>query len=124
MLALVGLGVFAAIGAYQYYPEPETAFDEMHRVRAEACGAVINEARDDANRQLRCWDDRTRKVQVGVILRRSSLDENVRELTEELREWLDDVRDALKDGKDGEARTLMRDVQKAYDRCRKAYLAP
>jgi uncharacterized membrane protein YraQ (UPF0718 family) len=123
-LALAGLVVFAGVGAYVYYPDPETIFNEMTQIRAQALTAVLSGNKDEAVRMIRRWDDLTRKLQVGVILRKGSLDEEARQCAEDLREKLEDVRDALNDGKDAEAKTLAFAVQQAYVNCRTVYLRP
>jgi hypothetical protein len=121
-VALAGLAAFAGVGAYLYYPDPETAFDEMASVKAEAFSAVLSGHDDEAMRHLRRWDDLTRKLQVGVILRKGSLPEEARLCSEDLRERLENLRDALKDGKPDEARALVPEVQRAHTRCRQAFL--
>ena len=122
--ALVALATLAGIGAYLYYPDPPTAFEEMSGPRARALSGLISGAsKEEVVRDIRTWDDVTRKLEVGVWLRHGRLDDGARQRSEELRERLEEVRDAFKDGQDAQARAMGPAVEKAYQRCRQAYLA-
>jgi hypothetical protein len=84
---------------------------------------MLTGSKEEVVREVRAWDDVTRKLEVGVWLRHGRLDDEARQRTEELRERLEEVRDAFKDGKDAEARAMRPAVEEAYQRCRQAYLA-
>jgi uncharacterized membrane protein YraQ (UPF0718 family) len=122
VIALVGFAFLATIGAYVYYPEARTVFEEVRGVKANALTAVLSGDKPVAIRSIRIWDDLTRRLEVGVFLRRGklSLDERLR--ADELRDRLEEVRDALNAGKYADAKAMVWKVEKAHERCRDAYM--
>ncbi len=122
VVALLGLVGFGVAGAYVYYPAPRDIFREMHSVRAEALVSVISGKRHDAIRQLEDWDLLTRKLEVGVVIRAGSLDDEAHRKAEELRDGLEDMRDNVLAGRMDEARKLQDRVERLYTDCRAAFL--
>ncbi len=148
-VSLIGLAVFAVIGAYIYYPDPETVFDEMKSVRANALGGMIVAYSDSATperqkkeaeigmQSLRQMRDLVNKLQVGVYIREGSLTEEQKKSAQHLQATLEVIYDALEHGDyaeghhhGGEAHPHHHETHKsflaralaAYERCREAYL--
>lgn len=133
LIAMVGLAIFAVIGAYIYYPDPETVFSEMYRVRGEALTSV-NTAQgkeafadqqkevDAALRDIRHWNDLIKKLQVGVYIRTFQLSESQQKSAEDLLEGLEEVFDDLNHGNITKAKTRIPNVERLYRQCREAYL--
>jgi hypothetical protein len=121
-LALAGLCLFAGVGAYVYYPPPRAVFEEMTRVRADALTAATGGHREEAVRQIGRWDDLTRKLQVGVVIRTGKLDPQARQVAEDLRERLEQLRDALLQQRLDDARAAVPQVEDSYRVCRRSYL--
>jgi uncharacterized membrane protein YraQ (UPF0718 family) len=122
VIALLGLILFGVIGVYVYYPAPEVVFDEMTRVRAEALTAVTSHKQEIAVRQIAHWDLLTRKLQVGVLIRKGGLSDESRQAAEDLRERLEELRDALLQQRPKDAEDLVPHVEAAYRNCRQGYL--
>lgn len=121
-VALLGFVILATIGAYVYYPSAPTVFDEVRGVKANALTAVLCGDTPVAVRSIRRWDDLTRRLEVGVVLRGGTLSREARLRADELRDRLEEVRDALNAGKLAEAKAMVSKVEKAHDRCRDIYL--
>jgi len=123
ILSLIGLALSAGVAAFVYYPDPDTVFKEMLAVNAEANDAVRSGRIVAAQREIRIWDDLTRKLQVGVFMRTGQLSKLQQRTAEDLREELEVVFDALGHGDMEHAREHLPAVQAAYRRCREAYAA-
>jgi uncharacterized protein len=122
LIVLAGLVVASALGAFVYYPDARTLFSEMSTVKAEALSAVMAGEKERAIREIRRWDDLSRKLEVGVVLRQWHLDDEARKRTEDLRERLEDMRDALIANDVDKARRMIPLVQKQHFSCRQAFL--
>lgn len=97
-IAIGGLAIFSVIGCYLYYPDAETMFEEIRKVKVEVQLAVLSNNKEHAIRMIPKWDDLTRKVEVGVFLRRWHLDAGAHETAEKLRETMEEIRDAFREG--------------------------
>jgi len=97
-IAIGGLIIFSVIGCFLYYPDAETMFEEIRKVKVEVQSAVLLSNKDHAIRMIPKWDDLTRKLEVGVFLRRWQLDASAHETAEKLRETMEELRDAFREG--------------------------
>ena len=152
VVSLVGLAVLAVIGAYVYYPDPETVFDEMSRVRANALVSTKIAFTDKSNpkrqkkeaeigmQSLRQMNDWVNKLQVGVYIRKGNLTEQQKTAAEQLQASLEVLFDALEHGEYAEDhnhdhhhheddhhhhedhKDLLARAEFAYKRCREVYL--
>lgn len=121
LAALAGLVVFSVVALYIYYPAPEEAFTEIAAVHADAFVAVNTGRKEEAIRQIQRFDDLTRKLQVGVFIRRGKMDAEAGQATEDLRERLEELRDALLANNLAEAKEMLPKVEKAFRHCRTSY---
>ncbi len=120
--ALFILAVCAVVGAYVYYPDSETVFDDMQRIRADAFSMLAEKNRDETMRKIRQWDDLIRKLQVGTYIRRGTVTEDQWQAAEHLRHELEVVYDALSHWHLTTARKHFRkEVFPAYEACREAF---
>jgi hypothetical protein len=78
--------------------------------------------KEEVIRQVRRWDDLTRKLQVSVYMRRGQVSEEQTKTAEDLREKLEELRDALRDDDIQTALKHNKDLEPLYRACRKAYL--
>jgi uncharacterized membrane protein YraQ (UPF0718 family) len=124
-VAIVGLLGMAVAGAYVYFPSPDEVFEDMRIVRADALSAVTSVSGDDAGRYLAHWESLATKLPIGALIRRGSLNPEMRKESQELREELENLRRVVRqDRRSDEARLLAAAVQKTYDRCKLAYTKP
>jgi DNA-binding GntR family transcriptional regulator len=117
VLALLGLVVFSAAGAYIYYPEPAESLKQIHALRADVASAVAGarnastdraRKRAEAVRELEQLDLAVRKLMVGTYIRKFALTAEQKEAADELREAIEEVRDELLTGDPEKAYALMR----------------
>lgn len=123
-VALLGLVAFSVVGAYLYYPDRQTCFDEMAATSTEAIVAVRTGKKDEAIRHLEQWDLLTRKLQVGVYIRDFAVTAEQAKTADDLREEVEEVRDALiANDLDGAKARLVK-LSEAYRAARAAYAKP
>lgn len=132
-LALVGLVVFSAAGAYVYYPEPGPVLRDLSAHRANVfsalAGATANpleadraRKRAEAVRELEHMDLAVRKLMVGTYIRKFALTAGQKGAADELREAIEEVRDELLTGDPARARDRDRtDLAKAFAALREAF---
>jgi hypothetical protein len=118
---LIGLSV---VGCYTYYPAPQEIFDEMVILRAEVLSAALSGNQKHAGHFIPVWDDWTRRLQVGVILREGSISPYRRMKAKVFRDRLEFLKHAVEEGDKDETREYVQAVGKAYGRMRLAYLSP
>jgi hypothetical protein len=86
---------------------------------------VTSVSGDDAGRYLAHWESLATKLPIGALIRRGSLNPEMRKESQELREELENLRRVVRqDRRSDEARLLAAAVQKTYDRCKLAYTKP
>jgi hypothetical protein len=120
--ALVGLVALSVAGCFVYYPPPGETFEEMRIVKTEALTAAIVGEHESAEHWLEVWDDCTRKLQVGVYLRKGALTNEQHIEARRLRQKLELLEHAL-DGDDrDDVRRRVASIERTYQRVRTAYL--
>jgi len=124
IFSLIGLAIFAVVGAYVYYPAPDSIFLEMDAQYANAMEATRNNRPEEALRALRRMDDLSRKLQVGVFLRNGGdVPAAASAAADSLRETMEEIHDGLaEDNLDESARhEKASELREAYRRCRLAF---
>ena len=119
--ALTGLVAFSVFACYIVYPVPSETLEDMKIVRTTTLCSAFEGQWETAERQLRIWEDLSRKLEVGVYIREFHLTEVRKEATNRLREQLDLLHHAIEDRDSKEARKLLRYLGDASSRCRAAY---
>lgn len=119
---LAGLIALSIVGCYAFYPDREEVFEEMFIARGEALSASLAGDHTHAVYWIERMDDWTRKLQVGVYIRRFELSDYHRMKARLLRDKLELLKHEVEDGHAEEARQLVADIQQSYTRMRTAYL--
>jgi len=121
--SLVGIVVLSILGCYVYYPSPDVVLEELKLARVEVFSAAIAGDHEAAEESIDWAADLTRRLEVGVYIRRFHLDEQCRQRTKHVRDLLEQLDHAIEDGEDKEhVRALAMEVDKACADCRPAYL--
>ena len=125
MLGLVGLGtlvVLSIVGCYMYYPSPKESFEEMRILRVEVLSAANSGNKKHALHFIPVWDEWTRRLQVGALLREGTNPPYRRMKTKIFRDRLEFLKHAIEDDDKEEIREYSASLQKAYSRMRNVYL--
>ena len=117
----LGIVAFSVVGCFAFYPPPAEVFEEMRIAKAEALSAATSGEREQAEHWLAICDDWTRKLQVGVYLRKGSLSDYHRMKARVLREKLELLEHEVAEGDADAIRRLNADIDRAYGRLRRAY---
>ncbi|HEY2158129.1 MAG TPA: permease [Isosphaeraceae bacterium] len=124
VVALLGLLAISVVGCYIFYPAPSEVFEEMSILKAEVLTAAMSGDRKHVERFTPVWDDWTRRLQVGVLLREGSLSPYRRTKAKLFRDRLEFLKHAVEEGDRDEARDYVNQVSRAYMRMRRAFLEP
>lgn len=119
---LLGIVAFSVVGCFAYYPPPEEIFEEMFVAQGEALGTALSGDVEHAVRWIEVLDDWSRKLEVGVYLRRGDLSEYHRMKARLFREKLELLEHEVKDREMDEVRVLVPEVSRCYLRLKSAYL--
>ncbi len=117
----VGIVAFSVVGCFAFYPPPSEVFEEMRIAKAEALSAATSGEREQAEHWLAICDDWTRKLQVGVYLRKGGLSDYHRMKAHVLREKLELLEHEVAERDADAIRHLNADIDRAYGRLRRAY---
>jgi uncharacterized membrane protein YraQ (UPF0718 family) len=121
-IALAGLVGLSIVGCYAYYPAKDEILKEMYIIRGEVLTAANTGNSKHAGHFIPIWDDWTRRLQVGVILREGSLSPHRRMKAKVFRDRLEFLKHAIEEGDRDESREYVSLVDKAYGRMRHVYL--
>ncbi len=70
---IVGLIALSIVACYAYYPSPYECFEEIKAVKAEALHGAMAGDVEKALYWMEQWDDWSRKLEVGAVIRRFEL---------------------------------------------------
>jgi uncharacterized protein len=70
VVGLVGLIAVSVVSCYAYYPDPAESLEEMRLARAETLSGANTGEVKHALHWLEVWDDWSRKLEVGAMIRR------------------------------------------------------
>lgn len=121
-LALIGIVILSIVGCYAYYPAPREVFEEMHILRGEVLTAAMSGNQNHVKHFVPIWDDWTRRLQVGALLRGLPARPYHRMKAKVFRDRLEFLKHAVEEGEREEIRELIRSVDQAYHRMRSAFL--
>jgi hypothetical protein len=119
---LLGLFAFSVVGCYAYYPAPAEVFEEIYVAKGEALGSALAGEVEHCERWIEILDDWTRKLEVGVYLRRGELPEYQRARARLLRDQLELLEHEVQDGDREATRKLVSQIGKTLKRLQRAYL--
>lgn len=72
-VSMAGLVAFSIVGCYAFYPPPEECLEEMRIARGETLSAARSGDSKHALVFLEVWDEWSRRLEVGTVIRRFSL---------------------------------------------------
>lgn len=121
-LALVGLVVFSAVGCYAYYPAAGDAFEEIRIAKNEALHAGLTGNATHAEYWIDVYQEWTRKLEVGVFLRKGQVTDYQRWKARLVREHLEMLKHSVEDGEEEEARAWVAKILRSHNRMRSAFL--
>ncbi|MCP4888312.1 MAG: permease [Planctomycetaceae bacterium] len=70
---LTGLVVLSVVACYAYYPSPEECLDEISLARTECLSAATSGDKEHALFWLPVWEEWSRRLEVGTLLRNGKL---------------------------------------------------
>lgn len=118
---LAGLVALSIAGCYIYYPPEQTVFDEITQVRIGAIYAARQGEVRQAEHHIAQWDEWTRKLEVGVYLRRFRVSEFQAMKGRILREKLELLRHEVEDGDRQATDEMIRQAGVAQERWQRAF---
>lgn len=121
-LVLVGLIVASGVGCFSYYPSPEVICEEMTIAKTEALSGALSGNKSHSKYWIEIYDDWTRKLEVGVYLRKLKLSEYHHWKAQLLREKLELLAHEIEDEEHEEVRQLVSDIHHTHRRMVDAYL--
>jgi uncharacterized membrane protein YraQ (UPF0718 family) len=121
--AILMIIVISIVGAYAYYPPPETVFKELASVRTEAISMAVQTKPQPlvVEHWIGVWDDWTRRLEVGVYLRTGKVTDYQQIKSRILRNKLEDLKHAVQENDKEEIRAAATAADLAYTRMKKAY---
>lgn len=126
VLAGVGFLVIlggSLVGCFAYYPDPEETLAELNIARTEALGAALSGDRAHALHWIPICENWTRRLQVGMFLRRGELSDYHRMKARVFRDKLELLEHLLEDrAPQAEIRQQVNAASKAYGRMARAFL--
>jgi hypothetical protein len=117
----LGIVAFSVVGCFAFYPPPSEVFEELRIAKREAMSAAMTGEREQAEHWIAICDGWTRKLQVGVYLRKGSLSDYHRMKAHVCREKLELLEHEVTEGDADEIRRLTADIDRAVRRLRRAY---
>ena len=98
ILGIVSVGFLVAasvVGCYLYYPAPDDLLADFLSVHTETVLTSKNQEWEAAEKWISYSDDLSRRLEVGVFLRRGSIDEFMSTKAKIYREKLDALRESV-----------------------------
>lgn len=122
-LILVGLIVASGVGCFSYYPSPDVVCEEMVIAKTEALSGALSGNVSHTKYWIEIYDDWTRKLEVGVYLRRLKLSEYHHWKAKLVREKLELLSHEIEEEEEHEhVRRLVADINHTHRRMVDAYL--
>ncbi len=121
-LALLGLVIFSGVGCFAYYPPADEVFEEIGIAKGEALSAGLTGNVTHAEYWIDVYQEWTRKLEVGVFLRKGQLTDYQRWKARLVREHLEMLKHSVEDGEQDEARAWVSKVARSHNRMRSAFL--
>ena len=123
LVACVGLVVASIFGTYVYYPEANSALDDLSAVNAYVVAAAKSGDYEIVEKSVPFCDDLSRRLEVGVFLRAGSVDEFRRTKAKIYREKLDELRDHIEMGDTEHVDKMAMDLHRSYLQLSRAFRA-
>lgn len=120
-LTIVGLIVASVIGTYLYYPPANDVLDELREFNANCVLAARGKDWEGVKKWMPYCEDLSRKLEVGVFLRKGKVTEFQSTIAELYRDNLDTLRDAVEVQNYHECNEMAQDVANSYLRLSSAF---
>ena len=121
MVAVTGLVISSIVGCYVYYPDADDLLSDLTIVNTECVIAAKTKQWEAAEKWIQYSDDLSRRLEVGVYLRKGSVSEFQTAKAKVYREKLDTLRHAVEDQDASNINRQAMDVAKAYLRMSEAF---
>jgi uncharacterized membrane protein YraQ (UPF0718 family) len=121
IVSVTGLVVASVVGCYLYYPSPDDLLADFFSVHAETVLTAKNQEWEAAEKWIAYSDDLSRRLEVGVFLRRGHLDEFMSTKARLYREKLDSLRESVEAKNTETVGPNAMAVQEAYRRMSEAF---
>lgn len=122
VVALVAVVAFSIVSCFAYYPSADEVLEEITLAKTEALSAAMLGQHDQAEHWINVWDEWTRKLQVGVYLRRWELSDYHRMKARIVRDKLELLEHESEDHDMEEVRKLVPALNRASMWLKTAYL--
>ena len=118
LLLLVGTSIASC---YLYYPSPKEILADLDIINTECVLDSRNEKWEAAEKWIQICDDSSRRLEIGIYLRRGKVEEFHSTTAKLYRETLDELKHAVEDKDSGRAKEQSHALQKAYTRMIQAF---
>ena len=121
MVACGGLIVASIFGTYIYYPQANSLLGDLSSVNTLCVSSAMSGDFEIVTSTVPFCEDLSRRLEVGVFLRKGKLTEFQRAKAKKYREKLDTLRDEVEAGPTRNIKILAMDVQNSYLQMSKAF---
>ena len=123
LVSVCGLVTASVIGCYLYYPSPEDLLkNQLSEINTNAVISSKTKQWEAAEKWIPYADDLSRRLEVGVFLRKGSVDEFQSAKAKIYREKLDELRAMVESRNNDRAKEKAMEVSNAYLKLSKAFL--
>lgn len=120
-LALLGLVILSGVGCYAYYPSRSEVLEEIRIARGEALHAALVGDDTHAEYWIDIYQEWTRKLEIGTLLRSGKVSEYQHWKARLVREHLELLKHAVEENEKAEIRFWRQKVQRSHVRMRSAF---
>ncbi len=121
LISLLGLVILSIAGCYAYYPPAEEVLDQMYIAKGEALSGALGGDVNHTKYWIEVYDDWSRKLEVGVYLRKWHLSDYHRWKARLLREQLELLEHEVEDNEKAEVQKLVSVISRTHQRLRYAF---
>ena len=122
LLSLLGLIAFSVVGCFAYYPAPVECIEAMGDSRTGCLSAALTMDHTETKYWSECYDDWTRKLEVGTYLRHGRLSDYHQWKARLLRDQLELLEHEVEDGDREFVLELIAKLSRSSSRLRRAYV--
>jgi len=123
VVSVCGLVITSVIGCYLYYPPPEDLLNnQLSVINTDAVAAANTKQWEAAEKWIPYADDLSRRLEVGVFLRKGSVDEFQSAKAKIYREKLDELKAMVDSRTETRLHDKAMEVSAAYTELRRAFI--
>ena len=113
-VACVCLIIASVFGTFIYYPKADTLLNDLSAINTYVVSSAKSGDFEIVKENVPYCEDLSRRLEVGVFLRKGTVSDFKRVKAKNYREKLDELRDYIEDGKTEKVDRLAMDVYKSY----------